>query len=223
MRGRPLPVLQRGSLWLQRDPTEVCRAEPRAWGHRGPGWHAGRRGRAVLTPGPGLSGGVKSHPSLGDDLGDSLPPGLTAPESWPCSQCPHCPVPSLGWEGQSRGLAGDGTNVRALLGKLPSPVTSAGPTLSPGHPPPQSRAAPRQISGHMDGQGVGMKGRPEGWYGSPTPARPGSCESAFGAGRLSGGTPCSPGLPSRGQLGPRLWGQGLQGWPEGAQALRPLL
>ena len=57
MWGRPLPVLQRGSLRLQRDPTKVCRAEPRAWGHRGPG---------------GLLGGGaerSSPPALGSVLG----------------------------------------------------------------------------------------------------------------------------------------------------------
>lgn len=87
----------------------------------------------------------------------------------------------------------------------------------PWPPPPQSGAAPRRISGHTDGQGVGMKGHPDGWYGSPTPTRPGSCQSAFGGGRLSGGTPCSPALPSRGQLRPGLWGQGCRG---GRRALR---
>lgn len=144
---------------------------------------------------------------MGVNLGGQFAPRADRPRELAVPQCPHCPMPSLGWEGQSSGLAGE----------LPSLVTSTGPTLSPGRPLLRAGQPPRRISGHTDGQGVGMKGRPDGWYGSPTPTRPGSCQSAFGGGRLSGGTPCSPALPSRGQLRPGLRGQGCRG---GWRALR---
>ena len=209
---------------LQRDPTEVCRAEPRAWGHRGPSWCAGGGAERSSPPTLRSVAGVKSHPDSGVNMGDSLPPVLTDhPRELAVLPHPRCPVSSLGWESQSRGLAGDGANVGALLGELPGRVTSTGPTLSPGRPLLRAGQPPGGISGHTDGQGMGMKGRPHGWCGVPIPARPGSCESVLGVGRLWGGAPCSPALPSRGQLGPGLWGQGLQGWTEGTQAVGPLL
>lgn len=124
---------------------------------------------------------------------------------------------SLGWESQSRGLAGGGTNVGALLGELPCPVTGTGPTLSPGHPLLRAGQPPGGISGHTDGQGVGMKGRPHGWCGAPTPARPGSSESALGGGRLSGGLPAAQPCPAEGSWGLGSGGRDCRG---GRRALR---
>ena len=176
------------------------------------------RGRAVLTPTLGSVAAVKSHPDLGVNMGDSLPPVLTDhPRELAVLPHPRCPVSSLGWESQSRGLAGNGANVGALLGELPGPVTSTGPTLSPGRPLLRVGQPPGGISGHTDGQGMGMKGRPHGWCGVPTPARPGSCESALGVGKLWGGLPAAQPCPAEGSWGLGSGGRDCRG---GQRALR---
>lgn len=211
MRGRPLPVLQRGSLWLQRDPTEVCRAEPRAWGHRGPGWHAGRRGRAVLTPSPGLSGGVKSHPNLGVNLGGQFAPRADCPRElavFPVSPLPHA-FPRLGgpvpwacrrWD-KRRSPAGQATQPGHQRRAHPEPW-----------PPTSSEQGSPQADLRSHGwAGSGHEGPPRGLVWVPHSCPPRVLRVCVWSGEAVGGDSLQPRLAQQRAAGARALGAGAAG------------
>lgn len=81
----------------------------------------------------------------------------------------------------------------------------------PWPPPPQSGAAPQEDLRPHGWAGGGHEGPPRWLVWVPHPHPPRVLRVCIWRWEAVRGSSCSPALPSRGQLRPRLWGQGCRG------------